>query len=104
MEYLFHRHSDLYAGAKGQRRIGGRKTAARVSVAGRPSAGGLNRGRGFKNGAAVDTVAASRPLRRSGFSWWRQEKARMEAVCGKIERWALGAAAAALYSPVSPDQ
>lgn len=27
MEYLSHRHSDLYAGAKGQRRIGGRKTA-----------------------------------------------------------------------------
>lgn len=35
MEYLFHRHSDLYAGAKGQRQIGGRKTAVRVrSVAG----------------------------------------------------------------------
>lgn len=35
MEYLFHRHSDLYAGAKGQRQLGGRKTAARVhSVAG----------------------------------------------------------------------
>lgn len=32
MEYLFHCHSDLYAGAKGQRRIGGRKTAARVQL------------------------------------------------------------------------
>lgn len=31
MEYLFHRHSDLYAGAKGQRWIEGRKTAARHS-------------------------------------------------------------------------
>lgn len=29
MEYLSRRHSDLYAGAKGQRQIGGRKTAAR---------------------------------------------------------------------------
>lgn len=31
MEYLFHRYSDLYAGAKGQRQIGGRKTGARRS-------------------------------------------------------------------------
>lgn len=30
MEYLSHRHSDLYAGAKGQRQIGGRKTAVHV--------------------------------------------------------------------------
>lgn len=66
MEYLFHRHSDLYAGAKGQRRIGGRKTAARVQSPASSRGGELNRGRGFKKiGAAVDTVAGSRPPRRS---------------------------------------
>lgn len=32
MEYLVHRHSDLYAGAKGQWWIGGRKTAAHHSL------------------------------------------------------------------------
>lgn len=31
MEYLFYCHSDLYAGAKGQRCIGGRKTTAHHS-------------------------------------------------------------------------
>lgn len=33
MEYLFQRHSDLYAGAKGQQWIGGRKTATAIATA-----------------------------------------------------------------------
>lgn len=32
MEYLFHHHSDLYAGPKGRLWIGGRKAARSVSL------------------------------------------------------------------------
>lgn len=64
MEYLFHRHSDLYAGAKGQRRIGGRKTAARVQSPASSRGGELNRRRGFKKNRGRGLIQWRRADRR----------------------------------------
>lgn len=74
MEYLFHRHSDLYAGAKGQRRIGGRKTAVAWSC---------RRRRLIQLAAVAATVDAVLFPSHGG---------RMNTVCGKNQGFGWGVA------------